>query len=122
MESEIWLELWLQRVWIAVNIDQTVVTPTLLRFTKNDWLPVTNSYSGFGRTNLKKILLVLRQITVFIKVTRKQMVVPKNLTMRLQEIYHSGYTRWYFKYTLTVTLFYNFASDSLDTKIDALSY
>jgi hypothetical protein len=54
MESEIWPK-WLQRGVNRRTIDQTVISPdiTTLLKQKNDWLPVTNSYSGIlePRTN-----------------------------------------------------------------------
>jgi hypothetical protein len=47
MESKIWFKLWLQRGVNRRTIDQTVVHQILLYLSKkNDWLPVTNSYSG----------------------------------------------------------------------------
>jgi hypothetical protein len=59
---------------------------------------------------------------VFYKSDEKQMVVPKNLTMQFTK----DITFWTHKTILQNnpnSLFYNFASDSLDTKIDAqLSY
>jgi hypothetical protein len=68
------------------TIDQTVISPdiTTLLKQKNDWLPVTNSYSGdFGASHqLNKNTTVGASTNYSIyKSDEKQMVVPKNLTI-----------------------------------------
>ena len=111
------------------NIDQTVVTPaittTLLQ--KNDWLPVSKSYSGnFGTSHQLN-----KNATVGASANYSIYKSDEKTNGRTEEFDNAIYERYTIldtqddkiNRTLTSTLFYNFASDSLDTKIDAqLSY
>ena len=111
------------------NIDQTVVTPSLTTTLKqkNDWLPITNSYSGnFGASHLLN-----KNATVGASANYSIYKSDEKTKGRTEEFDNSVYNRFtildtqndILNTTLTSTLFYNFASDSLDTKIDAqLSY
>jgi outer membrane receptor protein involved in Fe transport len=110
-------------------IDQTVVTPELTTRLKqkNDWLPVTNSYSGnFGAAHQ-----VNKNATVGASANYSIYKSDEKTNGRTEEFDNAVYKRYtildtqddILNTTLTSTLFYNFASDSLDTKIDAqLSY
>ncbi|MDG2430921.1 outer membrane beta-barrel family protein [Flavobacterium sp.] len=111
------------------NIDQTVVTPTLTTtlLQKNDWLPVSNSYSGnFGASHQLN-----KNATVGASTNYSIYKSDEKTNGRTEEFDNAIYERYTIlntqddkiNKTLTSTLFYNFASDSLDTKIDAqLSY
>lgn len=111
------------------NIDQTVVTPALTTtlLQKNDWLPVSNSYSGnFGASHQLN-----KNATVGASANYSIYKSDEKTNGRTEEFDNAIYERYTIldtqddkiNSTLTSTLFYNFASDSLDTKIDAqLSY
>jgi outer membrane receptor protein involved in Fe transport len=111
------------------TIDQTVVSPdiTTLLQQKNDWLPVTNSYSGnFGASHQLN-----KNTTVGASANYSIYKSNEKTNGRTEEFDNAVYKRFTLldtqddiaNTTLTSTLFYNFASDSLDTKIDAqLSY
>jgi hypothetical protein len=111
------------------TIDQTVVTPELTTRLKqkNDWLPVTNSYSGnFGAAHQ-----VNKNATIGASANYSIYKSDEKTNGRTEEFDNAVYKKYTIldtqddisNTTLTSTLFYNFASDSLDTKIDAqLSY
>lgn len=111
------------------TIDQTVATPSLTTTLKqkNDWLPVTNSYSGnFGAAHQLN-----KNATIGASTNYSIYKSDEKTNGRTEEFDNAVYKRFtlldtqddILNTTLTSTLFYNFASDSLDTKIDAqLSY
>ncbi|NDP23003.1 MAG: TonB-dependent receptor [Paludibacter sp.] len=111
------------------TIDQTVATPSLTATLKqkNDWLPVTNSYSGnFGAAHQLN-----KNATIGASTNYSIYKSDEKTNGRTEEFDNAVYKRFtlldtqddILNTTLTSTLFYNFASDSLDTKIDAqLSY
>ncbi|WP_339658048.1 outer membrane beta-barrel family protein [Flavobacterium frigidarium] len=110
-------------------IDQTVISPdiTTLLKQKNDWLPVTNSNSGnFGASHQLN-----KNTTVGTSTNYSIYKSDEKTNGRTEEFDNAIYKRFTIldtqddiaNTTLTSTVFYNFASDSLDTKIDAqLSY
>ncbi|MEZ7516430.1 outer membrane beta-barrel protein [Flavobacterium frigidarium] len=110
-------------------IDQTVISPdiTTLLKQKNDWLPVTNSNSGnFGASHQLN-----KNTTVGASTNYSIYKSDEKTNGRTEEFDNAIYKRFTIldtqddiaNTTLTSTVFYNFASDSLDTKIDAqLSY
>lgn len=111
------------------TIGQTAVTPeaTLLLKQKNEWLPVTNTYSGnFGASHT-----LTKNATIGASANYSIYKSDEKTNGRTEEFDNAVYKRFTIldtqddiqNTTLTSTLFYNFASDSLDTKIDAqLSY
>jgi outer membrane receptor protein involved in Fe transport len=111
------------------TIDQTVATPSLTTTLKqkNDWLPVTNSYSGnFGAAHQLN-----KNATIGASTNYSIYKSDEKTNGRTEEFDNAVYKRFtildtqddVLNTTLTSTLFYNFASDSLDSKIDAqLSY
>ncbi|MFC6268918.1 outer membrane beta-barrel family protein [Frigoriflavimonas asaccharolytica] len=107
------------------KIDQTIVNPgnTLLLEQNNDWLPVSNSYSGnFG---------VGHQLTKNANLGASFNYSIYNSAEvtngRTNEFDNSVYKRYtilktdddILNKTIIGNVFYNFASDSLDTKVDA---
>ncbi|WP_369753012.1 outer membrane beta-barrel protein [Flavobacterium sp. WC2409] len=107
------------------TIDQTVVTPdiTTLLKQKNDWLPATNNYSGnFGASHQLN-----KNITVGASTNYSIYKSDEKTNGRTEESDDNVYKRFTIldtqddiaNTTLTGTVFYNFSSDSLDTKIDA---
>ncbi|MBP4142924.1 TonB-dependent receptor [Flavobacterium sp. P4023] len=107
------------------TIEQTVVNPflTTVLKQKNDWLPISNSYSGnFGaahKLNTNATIGASANYSVY---------KSDELTNgRTEEFDNSIYNRYtilktqneILNNTLTSTVFYNFATDSLDTKLDA---
>lgn len=106
------------------TIDQTVVTPTITTTLqqKNDWLPVSNSYSGnFGaayKINKNASMGASTNYSVY-----KSDELTKGRTNEFDDAVYKRYTLLntqndLVNNTLTGTVFYNFASDSLDTKLD----
>ncbi|MFV8362870.1 outer membrane beta-barrel protein [Flavobacterium sp. ZT3P35] len=107
------------------TIDQTVVTPTITTTLqqKNDWLPVSNNYSGnFGagyKINKNASMGASANYSLY-----KSDEFTKGRTNEFDDMVYKRYTflntqNDLVNNTLTGTVFYNFASDSLDTKIDA---
>jgi outer membrane receptor protein involved in Fe transport len=111
------------------TIDQTIVSPdiTTLLKQKNDWLPISNSYSGnFGASHQLN-----KNATIGASANYSVYKSDEKTNGRTEEFDNAVYNRFTIlnteddiaNTTLTSTLFYNFASDSLDTKLDAqLSY
>lgn len=111
------------------TIDQTIVSPdiTTLLKQKNDWLPISNSYSGnFGASHQLN-----KNATIGASANYSLYKSDEKTNGRTEEFDNAVYNRFTIlntegdiaNTTLTSTLFYNFASDSLDTKLDAqLSY
>ena len=106
------------------TIDQTVVTPTITTTLqqKNDWLPVSNSYSGnFGagyKINKNANMGASANYSVY---TSDELT--KGRTNEFDDATYKRYTilntqNDLVNNTLTGTVFYNFVSDSLDTKLD----
>ena len=107
------------------TINQTVVNPylTTLLKQKNDWLPVSNTYSGnFGaerKLNTNSNIGASANYSIYKS--------DELTTGRTEEFDNTIYNRYtilktdnaILSHTLTGTIFYNFASDSLDTKLDA---
>lgn len=107
------------------TIDQTVINPglTTLLQQKNEWLPVSNSYSGnFGASRILNANSSVGGSANYSIYNSNEFTKG-----RTNEFDNGNYVR----YTILKTddkilnktaignLFYNFASDSLDTKIDA---
>lgn len=107
------------------TINQTVVNPdlnTVLK-QKNDWLPVSNSYSGnFGaarKLNVNSNIGASANYSIY-----KSDELTNGRTEEFDNTIYNRYTilktdNAILSHTLTGTIFYNFASDSLDTKLDA---
>jgi outer membrane receptor protein involved in Fe transport len=106
------------------TIDQTVITPTLTTTLqqKNDWLPVSNNYSGnFGagyKINKNASMGASANYSIY-----KSDESTKGRTNEFDDRVYKRFTLLntqnnLVNNTLTGTVFYNFASDSLDTKLD----
>lgn len=107
------------------TIEQTVVNPflTTVLKQKNDWLPISNSYSGnFGsahKLNTNATIGASANYSVY-----KSDELTNGRTEEFDNSIYNHYTilktqNEILNNTLTSTVFYNFATDSLDTKLDA---
>lgn len=107
------------------KIDQTIVNPgyKLLLEQNNDWLPISNSYSGnFGvGHDLSKNANIGASVSYNIYNSNE---VTNGRTNEYDNRIYERYTILktddaILNKTIIGTLFYNFATDSLDTKVDA---
>jgi outer membrane receptor protein involved in Fe transport len=107
------------------EINQTIVNPTntILLQQKNDWLPVSKSYSGnFGVTHVLN-----SNSNIGTSVNYSIYNSDEFTNGRTNEFDNGNYNRYTIlktnedirNNTIIGTVFYNFATDSLDTKIDA---
>jgi hypothetical protein len=107
------------------TINQTVVNPDLTTVLKqkNDWLPVSNTYSGnFGaarKLNTNSNIGASANYSIY-----KSDELTNGRTEEFDNTIYNRYTilktdNAILSHALTGTIFYNFASDSLDTKLDA---